>query len=426
VKNVRLVYLLGLLTMLVLLTGCGRAVVFATQVGTSGLRQPGALSLYIDRDGSLYPIDTALHRDERQLRSGEGYLLNYYASQPARLRQLYAGYGVSDLPAAAAADPEEGWPAFQALLRRQAAAAVNQRLDQLGAGATLVVLIHGFNNTPDEATKSFEAVEARLRAEHLPQGPYQVLRVYWDGRRGAIPFFFKIAQPNAQFVGLGLRGILSRVSHAHPVRIITHSLGTLAGCNALWNVVTSMGMTDTLAHAPHMVFWQNLTTARNGRGVPRYYYARACHDTANYQTPTHPDLRMGCIAAATPGDTYLDYLNRTPGLATTNHNGLYRRIVISYNPTDIVLNKLYVFAFLHRTLGITNLGRTNYAYNIVAERVNHLSTGGRSYQVPFYGCHEKGKFNHGLTGYANSNQMPTFLNVLLSDSPPPAIMPCPR
>ncbi|MGI4759166.1 MAG: hypothetical protein ACRYF0_00565 [Janthinobacterium lividum] len=302
----------------------------------------------------------------------------------------------------------EGWPMLQTRLRQEAAVSINTSLNNLGAASTLVILLHGFNNTPEEARASYDVVEAEMARQALPKGAYQVVEIYWDGRHGAIPFFFRYSQPNAQFVGLALRGILNQVSHDHPVRIITHSLGTLVGCNALWNVNTTMSVSST-----NLKFWQDL---KDASGNYRYFYQVAAANATDYSTPTHPDIRLGSIAAAIPGRTYDDYLERTPKVSASM--GLYKRVVITNNPTDKVLNKFWVFAPLNTFLGITTLGRSRLDYqNYVPRAVTNA--GGESFLVPFYSGKEKHKWNHSLTGYATSEQMPVFLHTLFSDAPVP-------
>lgn len=404
----------------ILLTNCGRAVVFGTLA-----QKPvnsGPMQLYIDRDGSLYPSNGPGITDAvlGAKGTGQGYLLRYYKNHPSDLTNLYDVHGITP-----PTDMLEAWPALQFKLRQEAASKINKQLDQLGAKSTLVVLIHGFNNTPEEAKDSFTEVEKQLRVNGLPNGPYQVLEVYWDGRSGAVPFFFLYAQPNAQLVGLALRGVVNQISHAHPIRILTHSLGTLVGCNTLWNVTSTMGGQVASVKDSNLKFWQDLTTIdAAGNDVARFYYQQACKDAVNYSTPTHPDIRIGSVAAAVPGQTYDDYLDRTP--ARADNDGQYRRVVIGYNPTDKVLNKFWIFAPLHRRLGITTLGRRNYDYHhYVAPMLSTKSTGGQSFQARFYRCKKKGMFNHSFNGYAKSTEMPYFLNLLLSDNPPAAPPACP-
>lgn len=428
-----------------LLSGCSPSRIFTGRPTTFvGMSRSYALNhtptkplqLFIDRDGSLYPPDDVFISEEELRDVNEGYLLAHLDERhPHILRRFYALHGIDTTAAAIIGDPAEGWPAFQTALRREAATAINARLAAIDPHATLVVLIHGFNNTAGEAEAAYDAVEARMQREGLPRGPHQVLEVYWDGRRGAAPYFFRYSQPNAQFAGLALRGVLNQLAPQYPVRIITHSLGTLVGCNALWNVTTSMGGKNKVAvKDSNLKFWQSLSQLDSlgkpqidgkGNKQPRFFYQKACRDRTNYRTPTTPDLRLGSIAAASPGSTYSDYTDRTPHLTDTT-TGIYRRVIITYNSTDKVLNKFWLLSPLSWYLGYTQLGRSNKAYGFVADAVNVRSRDGHSYQIPFYGCREKGKFNHGLIGYANSAQMPYFLETLLGDTPPQVLSPCPR
>jgi hypothetical protein len=405
-----------------LLTSCGKAVVFGTLAQRPKASTLAPLQVYLDRDGSIYPFDGPPINDAvlGRKRTGQGYLLRYYNNTPADLAAVYAAHSITAPP-----DTLEGWPTLQRKLRAEAAIKINGQLDKLGVNSTLIVLIHGFNNTAAEAHASYAEVEKQLIATGLPKGAYQVLEVYWDGRHAAIPFFFRYAQPNAQFAGLALRGIINQISPTHPIRILTHSLGTLVGCNVLWNVVTTMGGQGvTTVEDSNLKFWQTIRTRRaDSTTQARYYYQQACRDIMDYSTPTHPDIRLGSIAAAVPGQTYADYLDRTPSLQSTD--GLYRRVVISYNPTDKVLNKFWVFAPLNRYFGITTLGRRNYDYvHYVEPMLNTSSTGGKSYQVKFY-HQKKGQFNHSLVGYAKAAEMPCFLNLLFSSDGAGSPAPCP-
>lgn len=92
----------------------------------------------------------------------------------------------------------------------------------------------------------------------------------------------------------------------------------------------------------------------------------------------------------------------------------------------MVLNKFWLLAPLNGYLGRTTLGRSKEAYGLVNKAVNVMSHDGHSYQIPFYGCREKNKLNHGLIGYTNSAQMPNFLETLLGDTDPQMLSPCPR
>jgi hypothetical protein len=384
------------------MSSCGRPAIFGNLAHRPVIDYPAPMRICIDRDGSLYPSNGPAV-DEKKLGRriyGRGYLLPYYVSEPTALTQVYQLHGIT-----APSNLVEGWPILQSKLRQEAATRINKRLTELGATSTLVILIHGFNNTSEEARASYDVLETEMRRQALPQGAYQVVEVYWDGRHGAIPFFFRYSQPDAQFVGLALRGIINQVSHDHPIRIITHSLGTLVGCNALWNVNKTMSVSAT-----NLKFWQDL---KDSSGNCRYFYQLASHDATEYRTPTHPNIRLGSIAAAIPGQTYDDYLERTPKVVGST--GLYKRVVITNNPTDKVLNKFWIFAPLNKYLGITTLGRSRADYqNHVPQAVT--TSGGKSFLVPFYIGAEKHKLNHSLSGYATSKQMPVFLTLLFSNT----------
>jgi hypothetical protein len=116
-----------------------------------------------------------------------------------------------------------------------------RQLDQIAAFAAgkgsgekgrVFILVHGFNNRPEEAMAPFDSIEARL---NLRDGD-RVLRFHWDGLTakglGAGKIWFN-AVGNSQLAGTrGLRRILNRI-HGKQVYLIAHSRGASVILSAL-------------------------------------------------------------------------------------------------------------------------------------------------------------------------------------------------
>ncbi len=103
---------------------------------------------------------------------------------------------------------------------------------ELNAGAkSLVVLIHGCNNTYAEARRSYEL--ARML---MPRKDVAVLEVYWDGGAGDPVGLWAHAREQSKRAGLGLRRLLRRLDPETQVRVITHSRGASVIASALWDL----------------------------------------------------------------------------------------------------------------------------------------------------------------------------------------------
>lgn len=96
---------------------------------------------------------------------------------------------------------------------------------------TLVILIHGCNNTYGEARRSYEL--ARML---LPVKDVVVLEVYWDGGAGDPVALWAHARATSKWAGLGLRRVLNRLDPATEVRVLTHSRGAAVIASALWDL----------------------------------------------------------------------------------------------------------------------------------------------------------------------------------------------
>jgi hypothetical protein len=107
------------------------------------------------------------------------------------------------------------------------------------AARTLVILVHGCNNTYGEARRSYEL--ARML---LPVKDVAVLEVYWDGGAGDPVALWRHARRQSKWAGLGLRRVLNRLDPATEVRVLSHSRGASVIVSALWNLPLREGVEE--------------------------------------------------------------------------------------------------------------------------------------------------------------------------------------
>lgn len=171
----------------------------------AGAARRDTASVFVDANGSFYP---------------NGWLP--YAKAVRRAHSLL-GAGAPGSPLRALVDRDEA---------RQLADIAAFGRDR----KRIFILIHGFNNRPDEAEPAFEQVAAKL---DLRPGD-GIIRFYWDGLTGsglgAGKIWFR-AVGNSQLAGSrGLRGILDRFE-GKTIYLISHSRGASVILSALGNPV---------------------------------------------------------------------------------------------------------------------------------------------------------------------------------------------
>ena len=105
------------------------------------------------------------------------------------------------------------------------------RAIRAASARTLVILLHGCNNTYGEARRSYE-----LARWLLPVKDVVVLEVYWDGGAGDPVALWGHARRQSKWAGLGLRRVLNRLDPATEVRVLTHSRGASVIASALWDL----------------------------------------------------------------------------------------------------------------------------------------------------------------------------------------------
>jgi hypothetical protein len=169
-----------------------------------------------------------------------------------------------------------------------------------GPSGTLVILIHGINNTYDEARRSYKLARMQLR-ELTGRSDLRFLEVYWDGRTGDPLALWPAARETSKWAGLGLRPLLRALDPGIAVRVVTHSRGAAVIASALWNL-----------------------PLREGEAAEKRFAARQAEAPA----PDARRARVAMIVPAMPGEDF-DACPR---------RGL-ERLIVGVNPDDQVVGK---------------------------------------------------------------------------------------
>lgn len=127
------------------------------------------------------------------------------------------------------------WAEVQSRARQEVAAELNGRLKD---GDLLVVLIHGFNNRYEDATKAFSLMRDEVTIENRN---VVFLEVFWDGLQlrnkkaiSGYATFWPDALTYSNLAGnYGLRALLDSVEKKVDLRFVTHSRGIAVALAAL-------------------------------------------------------------------------------------------------------------------------------------------------------------------------------------------------
>lgn len=220
--------------------------------------------------------------------------------------------------------PEEGdvlRAAFDARGGLQAAATgdyvdlINRRC--LAESRTLVLLVHGINNSYAEARTTYEVV--RLKLGQLFRGArFLFLEVYWDGLTGDPLVAWGRARENSKWVGLGLRRLLGGLDPRISIRALAHSRGAAVVSSALWNLPLR-------------------------EDVPSDEEFRARQ--AEVPVPVLPRMRIGFLVPALPPQDFESYFD--------GRSAFEERVVIGVNEDDPAVGKGF---FPSGLFGSTRLG----------------------------------------------------------------------
>ncbi|RRS06497.1 alpha/beta hydrolase [Pseudoalteromonas sp. J010] len=114
--------------------------------------------------------------------------------------------------------------------------------DKMNKQSKLVLLIHGFNNSYEEANLSFEYIKSHLNSKS--DSKFIFIEVYWDGLfKGPfssplpLAYWFDSLTYSNIAGQVGLRKLLNRLPHNTNLTIITHSRGAGVAFSAISNPV---------------------------------------------------------------------------------------------------------------------------------------------------------------------------------------------
>lgn len=238
------------------LQGCATNVVYNNKDRIEGaLKQPYGTSLYIDRDGSIYPPPSVQLAGTLFSSSGRSTAtLRAYFDQPSVQSEWRALLSELGLPSDGAFD--DLWAKSQSELVARAAQSI---VKGSGQGARpIIFLVHGYNNDFTDAKDWYQLVENDITARvQQRQGltPFFV-RVHWDGLSQAVPVnIWTRAQWNGPLTGLSLRSVLKamdgKLRNDAQISMLSHSTGALVTANAVGDGSKALDCKDNFKeHCP--------------------------------------------------------------------------------------------------------------------------------------------------------------------------------
>jgi len=305
--------------------------------------------IYFDKQGSVYPdkklfipykkfFDPVNGKITITENKNNGSLQSFYTTNRLQLKQLSSFYGIEGTGIISSRD---SFFAVQHLIKKQIADSLNK----LFGGSilrTLVVLIHGFNDS--DPTGDYQLTREAIRNNGLEKGRFIYLEIYWDGLtlNQGNPIYENIwgrALQNSAYVSMGLRQILSGIDPLINIRIITHSLGASVGTGAIFNTVTK---------------WSKNGLKKIGKKLEKDYGLNYYDEQKNFKTPLN-NIRIGMIAPAIPGsNTFIDFNKRNPVIPNSENN--IQKIVVGFNVNDLAVTKRTFNIDFAPFFGSTSLG----------------------------------------------------------------------
>jgi len=291
------------------------------------------------------------------------------------------------------------WAGLQERLRRRLVARVDattRRAD--GTRRTLVVLVHGFNNSDSGAVQMFELFRQPIRALATDA---VFLEIYWDGLVAASPpvFIWGEAQANFPLVGIEFRRVLNSIDKSTPVRILTHSSGGPLIASTLGDA--SAPYAD--AKGPEMNAYRYLVKG----------------DEPGYNRNFPEGLRVGMIVPAGGNNTFQNFKPDSTGLS---------RLIIGVNRRDYAVGKSVIWNC--GWSGATCLGVRRSAFCNNVEKTFVPTTGVRPYLYDFTTSQEGilrkvvHWSDHSVSSYLRREKMREFLDALFGDKTPVGFYSC--
>lgn len=356
---------------------------------------PHTTRVFMDWDGELYPsVDVGNFDPKEHQASLAIFFRQSQVDNAPEWASLRREYGIGN------GGFEAEWSTVQdSIIERTV-----RRVTSTSSRDPIVILIHGYNNEADSAAAVYDSVRSALRdVEALGQNP-TFIDIYWDGRTDGGSKLrnmsaWNYAQHNAYSVGLTVRRILNRLPHNRPVRILSHSHGAKVASVALWNVTTSLDYDVT----PRWMAW----------------YRGALVDTVMYRRPSHPDLRLGMIVPAMPGNVISD-INPAGSEIAAVPGTLPTRLVVGRNRHDVAVGKH--FFGLGRLInsawgGSTTLGARPQEFGKRDDDWNLPGQPQRAFCVDFSNTRIRPR-EHNWTTYMEREAIGEFLDLLFTDEVP--------
>jgi hypothetical protein len=388
-------HVLVMLALVLSASGCAsRNVIFNPSASPSAA--PQVTRVFMDREGDIYPsVDISNFEPKKHHASLKFFFQQAQLARSSEWTDLTREYG---LPAGSF---DMNWQVVQdSIIERT----IRRVTSSGGAPDPIIVVIHGYNNEQDPARTVFDSVRKVLGEKSIGGRNPSFVEIYWDGRTDLGSKLrnmsaWNYAQHNAYSVGLTLRRILSRFPAERPVRILTHSHGGKVASVALWNVRTSIDCDVTNE-------WLD-------------WYNAALVDTLRYRRPEHPDLRVGILVPAMPGNVIGDInpensrIAPVPGTPPT-------RLIIGRNVHDFAVGKhfLGLGGIINSAWGgSTTLGARPGEFEAYADEWNIPGGPWVAFCVDFSGTEVRPR-EHDWTTYMRREAIDEFLALLFTNSTP--------
>ncbi len=300
------------------ITGCARNIVYTDRAPHA---DADVVSVVYDRVGDLYPEPSITIAESLfRRRSGpttltlRGHFAAMRVAADPSWDDLLTSAGVRGGDRSFAAI----WDEVQDTLRTRAIRSVqNRTVPTAGKPRMLFVVVHGFNNDMEAASKWYSIVRDTVRdrirnqAGNVGTPPMPVfLEVYWDGLTATVPpAIWANAQYNFPLVGLELRRVLNRLPRQVPLRVFTHSSGGPLFASTLGD-----------ASAP----LKNIDAAFDR------YFSHVGDTIGKYAPPSMSDVRVAMIVPAASRTTFAGFAGR-PMMAD--------HLIIGINPSDVAITK---------------------------------------------------------------------------------------
>lgn len=296
--------------------------------------QDRTVRIFMDKEGLYYP---ETYIKDKELKRVNGSLREWYHKNPIQLKAICKQYGVDST----GSDVDAIVDRINDAIIKSIAESININMYHF---TTLNVLVHGYRK---KAYNSFPGITRSSRKDNqklagsLTLGSYRdvlYMEVYWDGYFFGIGHktnemgmaFHKYATPSAVNAGLGLRKLLTKINKNKEINIVTHSLGALVGCEALFNASETV--------LPEANAMEN-----------------------NISTPGVNPIKLSMIAPAIGSEVFTKYNSRNPDSSTGKDN---YRLSVGYNEYDYALLKHYKGAVLsYGHLSPVDSGNTSLGCN---------------------------------------------------------------